>query len=130
MRTRLGLALTLAAALILASPDTRAQSGTYYVATTGSNTTGNGSASQPWATITHALSQVPDGSLILVRPGTYTGEVLLNRAFTQGVTIRSETPYQARLRHTANRVGRWWPWQGVGVLPYGPGGTVCRYCWP
>ncbi len=81
-----------------------AQAGTYYVAVTGSNTGGDGSSGRPWATISHAVATVPDGSLVLVRPGTYTGEVLLNRAFVTGITIRSETPYQARLRHTATVV--------------------------
>ena len=39
---------------------------TYYVDTDGSDTTGDGSLSHPWATITRALETVPDGSLILV----------------------------------------------------------------
>lgn len=74
---------------------------TYYVATNGANAAGRGGASNPWATISYALTQVPDHSVILVRPGTYNGEVRLRRNFSQGVTIRSELPYQARLRHTA-----------------------------
>ncbi len=53
----------------------------------------------PWATITHALDSVPDGSTILVRPGVYVGRVRLRGTFDQGVTVRSEVPYQARLRH-------------------------------
>jgi hypothetical protein len=72
--------------------------GTYYVATNGSDTTGTGSAERPWATIKRAL-RAPDGSLILVRPGTYTGQVLLQGDFPSGITIRSETPYMARLRY-------------------------------
>ena len=49
--------------------DALAQSGgTYYVATNGSDTTGDGSSGNPWATISHALdnNNVPDDSLILV----------------------------------------------------------------
>jgi hypothetical protein len=77
-----------------------AQGSTYYVATGGSNLSGDGSLANPWATITYALDQVPDNnSTILVRPGTYNGDVSLDRAFNQGVTIRAEVPYQARLRH-------------------------------
>lgn len=75
-----------------------AQGSVYYVATDGSDETGDGSDSDPWATITHALDSVPDGSTILVRPGTYTGRVRLRGTFAQGVTVRSEVPYQARLR--------------------------------
>ena len=74
-------------------------SATFYVAIDGDDWTGNGTQAKPWETITYALGQVPDTSLILVRPGTYTGAVSLDEAFSEGVTIRSEIPYQARLRH-------------------------------
>jgi hypothetical protein len=72
---------------------------TYYVATSGSDASGNGSSGSPWATITHALDSVPDGSLVLVRPGLYSGQTRLRGDFTQGVTVRSEILYQARLRN-------------------------------
>jgi hypothetical protein len=81
-----------------------AQGSTYYVATDGEDTPANGSAANPWRTITYALDHVPDGSTILVRPGTYTGRVRLRGDFSLGVTVRSETPYQARLRNTADKV--------------------------
>lgn len=71
---------------------------TFYVATNGSNVTGNGSMGMPWATITHALDQVPDQSTILVRPGEYTGRIRIRGNFAQGVVVRSEIPYLARLR--------------------------------
>ncbi|MGH7264075.1 MAG: hypothetical protein ACREMB_04360, partial [Candidatus Rokuibacteriota bacterium] len=71
----------------------------FYVATTGSDATGDGSPGNPWATIRFALDQVPDGSLVLVRPGDHGGQVRLHGAFAAGVTVRSEVPYQARLRH-------------------------------
>ena len=86
--------------LVAAAPATaRAEAATYYVAVNGSDSAGNGSSSQPWQTISYALQHVPDGSLILARPGTYNGQVVLRGNFSQGVTVRSETPYQARLRH-------------------------------
>ena len=81
-----------------------AQADVYYVATDGSDNTGDGSASNPWATITHALDNVPDGSTILVRSGTYTGRVRLRGTFAEGVTVRSEVDYQARLRHSSTVV--------------------------
>lgn len=71
---------------------------TFYVATDGSDDSGDGSASAPWATITHALDTVADGSLILVRPGLYEGRVRIRGQFANGVTVRSELPYQARLQ--------------------------------
>jgi hypothetical protein len=75
------------------------QASVYYVDTGGSDESGDGSAGNPWATITYALDHVLDGSVILVRPGTYIGRVRLRGSFAQGVTVRSEVPYQARLRH-------------------------------
>ena len=101
------LALLILAPSALASPTgltVTAQGNVYYVATDGDDTTGDGSASNPWATITHALVSVPDGSTILVRPGTYTGRVRLRGTFAQGVTVRSEVAYQARLRHDSTVV--------------------------
>ncbi len=71
----------------------------YYVATDGDDGAGDGSADAPWATITHALDNAEDPSTILVRPGTYNGRIRMRGSFTQGVTVRSEVPYQARLRH-------------------------------
>lgn len=70
----------------------------FYVATDGSDETGDGSAAAPWATITHALDSVADGSLILVRPGLYVGRVRIRGLFAQGVTVRSEVAYRAQLR--------------------------------
>lgn len=70
-----------------------------FVAPNGSDQTGNGSFGSPWATITHALDNAMDGSLILVRPGTYTGRIRMRGTFSNGVVVRSEVPYQARLRN-------------------------------
>jgi hypothetical protein len=101
---RLSLTLTLPIVLtgaisFLSLFEINAQGNVYYVATIGSNTTGDGSAGNPWATIEHAVENVPDNSTILVKPGTYTGRVRLDEAFAQGIIIRSEITYQARLRN-------------------------------
>ncbi|HEX4956467.1 MAG TPA: DUF1565 domain-containing protein [Thermoanaerobaculia bacterium] len=100
-RLRRLLARLLPLALLsLAAPSAFAQGGTYWVATDGSDTSGDGSSANPWATITKAVDTVPDQALVLVRPGTYNGRVNLRQTFAQGITVRAETPYQARLRHT------------------------------
>lgn len=78
--------------------------GEYYVATDGIDAPGRGTAALPWRTITYALDNVPDGSTILVKPGEYVGRVRLRGDFAQGVVVRSEAPYQARLRNTADKV--------------------------
>ena len=100
-------------------------SAVYYVATAGSDQSGNGSLSEPWGTITHALDSVPDGSTILVRPGIYTGQVRLRGTFTSGVTVRSEVPYQARLRSDGTVVtcfyGQGITLEGFDIAHSGPG---------
>jgi hypothetical protein len=84
---------------------TLAEAQTYYVATNGNDSTGDGSITSPWATIGGALAELHDnqidGATVLVRPGTYTGRQSLVGTFAQGVTVRSEVPYQAQLRHTS-----------------------------
>lgn len=75
------------------------QAATFHVTTTGSDVTGTGSLASPWATITHALDSVPDGSVIEVHAGTYTGRIRIRGTFAQGVTVRSVPSYQARLRN-------------------------------
>jgi hypothetical protein len=72
-----------------------------YVATGGSDNPDNdGSAGAPYATIPYALDRARDGTVILVRPGTYSGRVNIRGSFTEGVIIRSQEPYKARLRNS------------------------------
>ena len=104
------------------------QAATYYVATAadgGSDSTGDGSPGSPWATIEHALEQVPDESAILVRPGTYVGRVRLRGQFAQGVVVRSELPYQAQLRNNGTVVtcfyGQGITLEGFDIAHAGPG---------
>ena len=97
----------------------------YYVATDGSDLTGEGSDNNPWATITQALDNVPDGSTIWVRSGTYIGRVRLRGTFAEGVVVRSEVPYQARLRHNSTVVtcfyGQGITLEGFDIAHHGPG---------
>jgi hypothetical protein len=80
------------------------QGNVYYISTTGVDASGNGTNANPWRTITYALDNVPDGSTILVKPGDYVGRVRLRGNFVQGVIVRSEAPYQARLRNITDKV--------------------------
>jgi len=95
----LPLLILLTLPFVLSAPSALAQSTTLWVATDGSDLTGDGSEGDPWASITHAVDNAPDGSLVLVEPGTYTGRVRLRRSFAGGITVRSRVPYQARLRN-------------------------------
>lgn len=71
---------------------------TYYVAPTGIDTTGNGSAARPWKTLQYAITAIPDdGSTVLVRPGVYNGRIRMNRRFAKKAFLKSEIPYRAKL---------------------------------
>ncbi|MCD4735816.1 MAG: hypothetical protein K8R53_07205, partial [Bacteroidales bacterium] len=61
---------------------------TIFVSTTGSNTTGNGTLSNPYETLQYALWQCSQGDTIEMRGGNYpvTDEI---RIETSDITIRS-----------------------------------------
>jgi hypothetical protein len=99
---------------------------TFYVATDGSDEADvDGSADNPWLTITHAVDSVPDGATVLVRAGTYTGRVRLRQQFETGIVIRSETPYAAKLRNSevvvTSYYGKNIVLEGFDVAHDGPG---------
>ncbi len=84
-----------------------------YVATGGDDNNGDGSEGNPFATITGALDQAQDGALILVAPGTYEGRIRLRGVFTSApVTVRSQVPYAALLRHSETVITCY---TGVGI---------------
>ncbi len=84
------------------------QAQTFYVATDGNDQTGDGSLANPWLSIGGALASLHDdnvdGATVLVRPGDYFGRQSLVGTFNSDVTVRSEVPYQARLRHSSQTV--------------------------
>ena len=98
-RVRAGIGLLAAAAILTVSPALEAA--TWYVATDGSDTTGDGSSANPWATVTRAVDNAAGGDEIVVRPGVYYGRQRLRRQFDTPVHVRSEVPYAAKLRHDA-----------------------------
>jgi parallel beta-helix repeat protein len=81
------MALALGLCLVAAMPVAADPGTTYYVSTTGSDVTGDGSYSNPWATIQHAVDNVSSGDTIMVAPGTYTGAIL-----DKGVTVSGLGP--------------------------------------
>jgi hypothetical protein len=95
-------ALALAISMLVGSGARAAAPPTFYVEV-GGNDANTGSIGDPWATITHALTGVSDGSLILVGPGVYAGRVTLSGRFSIGVTVRAEPRYGALLQATSQQ---------------------------
>lgn len=83
---------------------------TLYVASGSQN--GDGSREAPFGTITDALDNAQDGAEIIVAPGIYQGEIRLRGTFNSEVTVRSEIPYAALLRHSATVIKCF---RGVGI---------------
>lgn len=70
---------------------------TYYVATTGSDTTGDGTQGSPFKTIQHAVDVIPSdlGSYtanVIVANGTYDEAVVIQNKHNGTLLVRSNTP--------------------------------------
>lgn len=72
----------------------------YYVSTTGNDTTGNGTLSNPYQTIQYVLDDVAaSGDTITLRGGTYNENVRVRNA---GMTIRSKSDEWAVIQSVIN----------------------------
>ena len=58
-----------------------------YISPTGSDAKGNGSSTNPYATISHAVGVAPAGAILMIAPGTYTESVTV----TKPLTLESES---------------------------------------
>jgi alpha-tubulin suppressor-like RCC1 family protein len=65
------LVLVVSLGLVTAAPVAADPGTTYYVSTAGSDTTGNGTAGNPWRTIQYAIGQVSASNTIMVAAGEY-----------------------------------------------------------
>jgi hypothetical protein len=84
-------------------PAPRRPSKVYYVADNGSNAH-DGSRKRPWRTIAHAAGRAGPGSLVRVRPGHYSGPIVLRRSGRPGrrITFASSTRWAARISATSS----------------------------
>jgi hypothetical protein len=85
--------LALLLVLILTVPilPVGAQGQTYYVDSSGSDDTGDGSLDNPWRTIPYAATQVMAGDTVLINPGTYDGNIVVEATGTasEPITFRA-----------------------------------------
>ena len=66
----------------------------YYVSTTGSDSTGNGSSSSPWKTLSYAVSHVPvvSGNTVHLNAGTFNETA--QSVIPLGINIEGAGPTQ------------------------------------
>jgi hypothetical protein len=71
----------------------------YYVSTTGSNTTGDGSEATPWQTIAYADEHAPTNAQVNVAPGTYNENATIDHTMAvvgegfpviHGITVKGQ----------------------------------------
>ena len=97
---RMCLSVATAIGALAIGPVSGVSAESFYVSTSGSDTSGDGSAGNPFATIGHAVNRgIPaaGGHTVLVRDGTYMGTSTISRSFPATVTVRAEHPYAAKL---------------------------------
>jgi len=85
------------------SDNARSSRSIYYIATNGSDTTGDGSTGTPWATFSKAQSSIQSGDTVLVKDGLYDQSPDFSRAFTSLTTFKAEHQYLARLTSSTGR---------------------------
>ncbi len=79
----LALAIMLVLAMVpVVAPGVALAQTTWYVATTGSDTTGDGSFGNPWRTIQYAVDQSSSGDTIVVAAGQYDESVTVDKSLT------------------------------------------------
>ncbi len=92
---------------ILVLPRGFAAAATYYVSTTGSDTTGIGSSGNPWATFSKGISSMSGGDTLIAKSGTYTGtsnSIVNVPSGTPGAytEVRAETDWGVTLSATGS----------------------------
>jgi hypothetical protein len=99
-------ALCLAAGLVLAPYSAEpAFAVTYYVSNSGSNITGDGSESNPWRTITFALTHGAAGNTLVLKPGIYSsGETFPLNLSTANTIITGEARGSTRVETSSNSI--------------------------
>jgi len=88
----------------------------WYVATTGDDTTGDGSQGNPWLTIAHAIGAASTTDTIWIENGAYAETAVTAAGFAKALTIRSVSGLAANVVITATTL-------------LSPGTSVVRCLW-
>jgi putative Ca2+/H+ antiporter (TMEM165/GDT1 family) len=90
---KLATTILLTGMLLLPGPVATPKPTVWYVATTGSDSTGNGSIEDPFQTIQHAIEAASDSDTVVVMEGWYAGPGNASLNFTgKAITVRSRDP--------------------------------------
>ena len=90
---KLATTILLTGMLLLPGPVATPKPTVWYVATTGSDSTGNGSIEDPFHTIQHAIEAASDSDTVVVMEGWYAGPGNANLNFLgKAITVRSQNP--------------------------------------
>jgi hypothetical protein len=112
------LVLALSFSLVTATPVAAIPLGTtYYVSTSGNDTTGDGSAGAPWLTIQHAVGTAASGDTIMVAAGTYVevGQIVINKNLTIIGADKATTIIKPAQNTTNSGNGRGWFLVNAGI---------------
>jgi hypothetical protein len=98
-----------------ATPPPSSTGTNFYVATTGNDTTGNGTEANPWRTIYKGLSQSEPGTTINVSPGTYTENIQSTWSGTadKPIIARCTTPGECLVRKALAQNFLWKLYEGT-----------------
>lgn len=119
----LATAVGCLSAVALAGGTASAAGTTVYVATTGSDSTGDGSASRPWRTIQSAVTKAPVGSRVVVAAGTYPGFTVTR----DGMTVAAATGAKVLIRGTGTNIVKFDEVSGGGLEGLDVLGSTTQY---
>lgn len=89
---------------------------TYYIHSSGNDTTGNGSYATPWRTLSKAVTTSTSGDTIVLKNGTFTvGTELANNQSIANRTIQGETAGSVTVDGNGNQTAALWTYTGNGT---------------
>jgi len=108
--TLVALGLVLGFVLVTGTPVAAHPATTYYVSTAGNDTSGSGTAGNPWRTIQYAIGHVSANDTIVVAAGLYQENVVIDKSLTlkgaqAGVDARTRSGAETIIRPDEDEAG-------------------------